>query len=205
LTLARVAPAVKAIKRDLRSFHLDGGKPPHLFESDGLVIGADASTKRPKGYLGIVLSTPQVFGNDNSARVVRRIIDAADQIPPEGGGTLVLDRTSSDWIDHEDVEAACYGEELSGVFAGRWTNGRLPGVFDDASKARISAVVSYTRRWRYEPGTLMTVMHNPNALIPLPPEFLAYDGVGHTRREADGQGYRLVTTPRRSCTGVEDD
>ncbi len=126
---------------------------------------------------------------------MRRIIDAINQIPQEGAGILVLDRTSSDWIDHEDVEAACYGEEQSRVFAGKWTNGRLPGLFDDASKARVSAVVSYTRRWRDESGTLMTVMHNPNALIPMPRGFLAYDGVRHTHLEADRQGYRLVTTP----------
>jgi hypothetical protein len=59
LTLERIAAAVKAIKRDIRSFHISGGLPPHLFESDGLVIGADASTKRPKGYLGVLLGKPK--------------------------------------------------------------------------------------------------------------------------------------------------
>jgi hypothetical protein len=195
LPLLRVAGAVKAIKRDMRAHHLAGGTLPHAFESDGLVIGADATTTRPNGYLGTMMGKPQMFENENSARVVRRIIDAADQIPAEGAGVIVIDRSSSDWIDHYDVEDACYGEEQFGVLNGQLINGRLPGVFDDLSKARISAVVSYTRRWREDPGTLMTVLHNPNALKPLAPNVLRFGGVRQTRREADGRGFRLVTTP----------
>ena len=195
LTLQQVAAAVKAIKRDIRAHHIADGAIPHVFVSDGLVIGADAFTKRPRGYLGSLLSTPRVFGNENTARVVRRIIDAADQIPAEGGGVIVLDQSSSDWIHHHDVEEACYGEEHLAILNGDWINTRDPGVFDDVGKTRISAVVSYTRRWRDDDEPLMTVLHNPNALKPLPPAALAFEGVRQTRREPNGNGFRVVSTP----------
>jgi hypothetical protein len=45
-------------------------------------------------------------------------------------------------------------------------NSRHPGIFDDLSKARISAVVSYTRHWRDEYGDdsiIMAILQNPNA------------------------------------------
>jgi hypothetical protein len=195
LTLQRVPAAVKAIKRDMRAYHIAGGELPHAFEADGLVVSADTTTTRPKGYLGFMLGKRRSFRNENSSRVVRRIVEAADQIPGEGGGIVVLDRSASDWIHHEDIEDACYGEERMGVVDGRLVAGRLPGVFDDLGKTRISAVVSYTRRWREDRQTLMTFLHNPNAAKPLPDDFLVLNGVRHTRRLADGDGFRLVTTP----------
>ncbi len=194
LTLQRVPAAVKAIKRDIRAHHLGGESLPHDFESDGLVVSAGATTKRSTGYLGTMLSKPRVFGNENSDRVVRRIVDAADQIPAEGGGVIVIDRSSSDWIQHEDVEDACYGEERMRTLNGRLLACRLPGVFDNPSKARISAVISYTRRWRDDSGTLMTVLHNPNASKPLPPDALRFKAVRQTRRETEGHLFRLVTS-----------
>jgi hypothetical protein len=111
---------------------------------------------------------------------------------------IVIDRSSSDWIDHSDVEDACYGEERLGVAGGEWVNTHHPGIFDDLSKARISAVVSYTRRWRDEYGDdsiIMAILHNPNASKPLPPEALTFAGVIQTRRESSSRGFQLVTTP----------
>jgi hypothetical protein len=110
----------------------------------------------------------------------------------------VIDRSSPDWIDHCDVEDTCYGEERSGVVGGESVKIRLPGIFDDLSKARISAVVSHTRRWRDDHGdeaSTMTILHNPNALKPLQPEALTFAGMLRRRRESSGRGFRLVTTP----------
>lgn len=193
LTLAQVPKAVKAIKRQIAEFHRDGGKPPQLFEADGLVVSADAFTKRAKGYLGSILGKPHIFGNEHAAHVVKRIIEAADQIPREGSGIVVIDRSTADWIGHEDVVNACYGEDCVVVRGDQWFDCRKPGLFDEKTSARISAVISYTRRWQDEAETKMTVLHNPSALLELPVDFLAYEGVRQTRRVVEDDGYRLET------------
>lgn len=62
-----------------------------------MVVVADTMTnRRPKGFLGMVMGKPEIFENENSARVVRRIIDAADQIAAESGGVIVIDQSSVD-------------------------------------------------------------------------------------------------------------
>jgi hypothetical protein len=195
LTLERVPAAVKAIKRELYAYYRAGGILPREFESDGLRISLDSITRRSKGYLGVTISKPQVFQNQNSAHVVRRVIEAADQIPAAGGGIVVIDRSSSDYIHHEDLIDACYGELRGVVQGGRLLDVRLSGAFEERGAARISAVASFTRTWPEEQGILMTVLHNPSALIPLPNDVLTYEGVRHTRRVDVGDRYRLVTTP----------
>ena len=195
LTPQQVPDAFKQLKRELYAYYREGGRPPRVFDVNGLCVAIDSMTTRPKGYLGTMTGKPYVFENEQSAHVVRRIIAAADQIPDEGGGIVVIDRSSSDWIHHHDIVDACFGEEQGAFHNGQFINVRLPGgVFDDRSAARVSAVISYTRRWR-EHGTLMTVMHNPSATIELPAGFLIYDGVRHTRRIPSGDGFRFVTTP----------
>jgi len=195
LTLMEVPKAVKAIKRQIAEFHHDGGKPPHLFEADGLLVSVVAHTKRGKGYVGTMMGKPHIFGNENAAHVVKRVIEAADQIPLDGSGIVVIDRTMTDWIDHEDVVEACYGEELAVVRDDQLLQYRLPGAFGESTTGRVSAVISYTRRWRDDAATKMTLLHNPSALVELPEDFLAYGGVRHTRRVAEGGGFRLETLP----------
>jgi hypothetical protein len=195
LNLEQVPNAVKAIKRQIATFHSNGGQPPHLFEADGLVVSADAFSKEAKGHLGFLMGKPYVFGNENTVHVVKRVIEATDQIPREGGGIVVIDRTAADWISHEDVVNACYGEDRAVVREGQWLEGRLPGLFDENASVRISAVVSYTRRWLNDAGTTMTLLHNPSALVELSAGFLACAGVRHTRRVAEGRGFRLETLP----------
>jgi hypothetical protein len=111
LTPQQVPGAVKQLKRELYSYYREGGRPPRVFDIDGLCVSIESMTTRPKGYLGTMTGKPYVFQNENSAHIVRRIIAAADQIPDEGGGIVVIDRSSSDWIHHHDVVDACFGEE----------------------------------------------------------------------------------------------
>jgi hypothetical protein len=68
---------------DIRSHHLANGVLPRMFESGGLVVAAETKTNRPKGYLGSITGKLQEFAGENRVRVVRRIIDAADQIPAD--------------------------------------------------------------------------------------------------------------------------
>jgi hypothetical protein len=180
---ADVAKAAKDIKRQIAALHAASGTLPRQFVSSGLVIDAVAVAKRGHGYLGTMMSKEYVLQDEHADHVVKRILEAAKQIPGDAAGVIVVDRTCADWIDEHDVVDACFGVERLRFAGNACFDVREGGVFRPGYATRISAVASYSRRWVDAGAEFeMRFLHNPYAQTPLPPELFASDGFRNARR-----------------------
>ena len=126
--------------------------------------------------------------------MLSRISSARAQLPSDGAGIVVVDATMARWLHDHDVIDACFGEERGGNWHGNFVTVRMPGgAFRERHRARISAVVYYTRNpddWKRE--FEMVVMHNPFARTPLSDHLLQVEGVRQLRRvDAAGGMFRL--------------
>ncbi|MDQ6941540.1 MAG: hypothetical protein M3169_03385 [Candidatus Eremiobacteraeota bacterium] len=184
LALSEVPQAVKEIRAQIRAFAQQNGELPARFESPGLVISAIARTKhRATGFLGTVFSG-HLFKNEHAQQAADKIASAIPQLPEDGAGIVVVDRTLSDWSDEDSVIDACYGESAIAVLNGDSFFTRGEGFFRPEMGTRISAVVSYSHHPRHseeEGGYELLFLHNPHASIPLPEDLFRFPGVRHTR------------------------
>jgi len=179
-----VAGAVKALRRQIAGSHRRGEVPPIEFAVDGLVVKATGLSSLGHGFLGTMLSKGHCFQNEHSLQVAEKLESAAEQLPAEGGGVVVIDRSNAEWLDEDAVVDACFGEDALAFVAGQMLNVRGQGVFRPSAATRISAVVSYTRTWVDHGGEYdLLFLHNPYARVPLPPEVGRIPGVRHMRRE----------------------
>lgn len=185
-----VARATKDIKRQIAAFCAVGGRLPQRFASSGLVIDAVAVAKGGHGYLGTIMGKQYVFEDEHAEHVVRRILEAAKQIPADAAGIIVIDRTCAEWISEDDVVDACFGVERLAFVGNDHFDIRDGGVFRPNSATRISAVASYSRAWVRDCAPFeMLLLHNPFARTPLPTGLFASQGFRHARRVDIGRGF----------------
>ena len=197
LALADVPRAVKDIRAQIRAFAQKNGEPPARFESAGLVVEVAAHTKhRPTGFLGSTGIIAHLFQNEHAQQIADKIASAVPQLPEDGAGVVVIDRTLSDWNDEEDVINACYGEDKLGALGNKIITVREEGFFRSGTGTRISAVVSYSRHpMHWEHCYELLFLHNPFAKIALPEDLFRFPGVRHMQRVAlSGGSFRLDIT-----------
>lgn len=184
-----IISAVRDIKRHIAAFHRSGGVPPATFESQGLVVEVASTTKRSQGYLGVSTSS-HCWQDEYAVKVGDRIASAAQQLPEDGAGIVVIDTTMSTWIHREDIIDACFGVESAAVARGRWYNIRDErGAFKPGQRRRISAVLHYSRT-PCDSESGLAVIHNPFARTALPDRL--FDGEEQIRRVSNPDGtFRL--------------
>jgi hypothetical protein len=192
ITLTDVAAAVKDLRAQLAKYHGQGGKTPHYFSSNGIVVEA-YETGSERGYLGAQLGKMYVWQNQHAELAAKKIREAAKQLPEDGAGVVVIDRTVATWMHDDDVEDACYGElklELGPSGPRCVRNG---GLFRRDSGTRISAVISYSRTIvRHGIGRDIAVLHNPDAKRLLPQELFAGHDVRQTKIRRKGNALVYV-------------
>jgi hypothetical protein len=180
LESANVAALVRKMKKLFAAHFLAGGALPFTFEIDGLSIEANATESENGGYLASSMGREYVFGDEHSDQARRRIREAIRQLPQGESGIVVIDRTNSTFMHDEDVMDACFGTESLRVMNGNFVNWRdADGAFRPDSNTRISAVISYTRRFVGGPEYL--ILHNPFAARQLTPEALGGPDVTQRR------------------------
>lgn len=171
-----VALIVKRLRRTLSSTITDDA--PITFRSHGIDFTAFASDAQT-GSIGIV-SGPLANTDEYESIAFEHIREAAKKLPPQHAGIVVIDRTNTEWMDDRHVQAACFGwnEIVSGDFGDtyRWCE----GIFRSDMHTRISAVISYSRRYvnhGLRSGYDLLVIPNPHARTPLLQGFLGFPGV----------------------------
>lgn len=141
----------------------------------------------------------RISGNEHAERITEKIRSATNQLPRDGAGIVVIDRTLSDWIDETAAINACYGEDVEDVIAFRneqEVSVRKPGFFRPGGDTRVSVVVSYSRHpMHWKNGYELLFLHNPFARVPLPEDIFRFPGVRHMRRvELPDNYFRLEIT-----------
>jgi hypothetical protein len=189
-----VAGAVKMLRRQITESHRRGEVLPIAFTVNGLVVKAVALSNLGHGYVGTMLSKGHCFQNEHSLQVAEKLESAAEQLPREGGGVIVIDRSNADWLDEDAVVDACFGEASLAFTGGQMFDVRAQGVFRPTAATRISSVVSYTRTW-VEQGVDydLLFLHNPYARVPLPSEVGRIPSARHMRREKVGPSQYVLS------------
>lgn len=193
IALIDVPAAVRDLRGQLAAYHAQCGKTPRVFSSNGLVIEAYETTSE-RGYLGVQLGKMYTWRNQHAELAAKKIREAAKQLPADGAGVVVIDRTVATWMHDDDVEDACYGERFLEFDPTFQRSVRRGGLFRPDSGTRISAVISYSRAIvRHGRGRDIAVLHNPDAKKPLPYDLFAESDVRQSkiRRKGNELVYRL--------------
>ncbi|MDE2480814.1 MAG: hypothetical protein KGN02_01320 [bacterium] len=181
--------AIAEIIQEMVRHHAAGGALPARFTSHGLTLAVHEITHRATGgYLGVTNFGLHVFADEQGGKIADRIKSATAQLPDDAAGIVVIDTSTADWADREDVLTACFGQEAycySPSTGADWLQ-RNGGLFVPDRYTRISAVVHYERH-PFEREQSLYVMHNPFARIPLGDDVLAAPDVTQLRVNADGR------------------
>jgi hypothetical protein len=197
LELTNVAKAASDIRRQLADFAKTEEVLPRVFESRGLVVKAIERTAGP-GYLIGMMGPEYMFQGEHAKLAADHIVDAAAQLPRQGGGVVVIDCSNATWLDEDSIEDACFGEPSLVLSRGSVSENRRGGVFRRDRATRISAVVAFNARIVKRSGSCdIAVFHNPFARVPLPDAMFDFPDVAHGRVEQFERGAVYRRRPTR--------
>lgn len=171
-----VATFVRELKELMRRFADAGDQGQRILHFGGIRAAIGGRRRESdRAHLGV---TTQSYGFDGTQtqRVRAAVASTREQLPASGGGVVVVDATSSEWLDVDTVEDACLGTEQIWYTPTSHEVGRAAdGIFHPERNRRISAVIYYNQREFVGESTRypkLVAFHNPFATKALPDQLL---------------------------------